>query len=551
MKTLAIHLRLETASHRKRMMGIFRVIGASSPYDIRIISNEDSLCDLLTAANGAERPDGIISGVPYSERAKNTIGTAGIPLVCIGMSENEIIAPLKTTGFVLNDNEGIGQAAADFFLNLGGFRSFAYVPDTRGRTWSVLREQSFSTALAEAGKACAIYKANGPDTAALSDFLATLQRPAAVLAAWDGRAADVIHAARKAALKIPEDISILGVDDDELICEHTTPPLSSVKTNAEGMGEAAARMLLGFLTGKSKTATRIVRCPIISISERRTTGAPAPATSLIERAKAFIDAEATNGIKTEDVARYLKVSRRLLDLRFKQFEDKSVAETIVERKISSVLRLLSDTDLPIKEVFKQSGFSDVPYATKFFKKSAGTTPEIWRRQNAKSSQSSATPSRHRDFRFERLSDIDAGDGAALKQLARDLDPDSTFDLARIRSSIRHGTSSIYVLRRRTVIVASATAVRFSTPTGNHCRIEDVVVDERYRGMGLGRQIMTKTTEALAREGVAGIELTSRPSRIAANALYKSLGFSQRKTNVYALQLQSTRPRVAGAVKRQD
>ena len=86
MKTIAIHLRLETASHRKRMMGIFRHVGANNDWDMRIIPNEDTLCEQIETANPAERPDGIISGVPYSERTRSAIVRSGIPFVGIGMS---------------------------------------------------------------------------------------------------------------------------------------------------------------------------------------------------------------------------------------------------------------------------------------------------------------------------------------------------------------------------------------------------------------------------------------------------------------------------------
>jgi DNA-binding LacI/PurR family transcriptional regulator len=184
------------------MMGIFRRIGATDKFDIRIISNEDSLCDLLTAENSAERPDGIISGVPYSERTKEIIAASGLPFVGIGMSEGDIAARSGNSGFVLNDNEGIGRAAAGHFLSLSGFRSFAYVPDARGRAWSALRGSSFAAALRAAGKNCETYGGDGGDTAQLSAFLASLPRPAAVLAAWDGRAADVIHAAHKARIVV-------------------------------------------------------------------------------------------------------------------------------------------------------------------------------------------------------------------------------------------------------------------------------------------------------------------------------------------------------------
>jgi len=138
----------------------------------------------------------------------------------------------------------------------------------------------------------------------------------------------------------------------------------------------------------------------------------------------------------------------------------------------------------------------------------------------------------RSFRFEQLTAIRPEDVKVLKALVKSLDPSATFDLSSVRADMRSGVTSIFVLRHRSRIVASATAVRFSTPTGKHCRIEDVVVDGRLRGKGLGREIMTLTLEALEKDGVERIELTSRPSRLAANALYQSLGFKLRETNVY-------------------
>ena len=514
------------------MMGIFRRIGATDKFDIRIISNEDSLCDMLTAENSAERPDGIISGVPYSERTKEIIAASGLPFVGIGMSEGDIAARSGNSGFVLNDNEGIGRAAAGHFLSLGGFRSFAYVPDARGRAWSALRGSSFAAALRAAGKNCETYGGDGGDTAALSAFLASLPRPAAVLAAWDGRAADVIHAAHKARIVVPDDIAVLGVDDDKLICEHTTPPLSSVKTDAEGMGEAAAQMMIAFLNGKASRHTMSKTCPILGITERQSTNAPAPASALIDRAMAFIAEEATNGIGPDDVAKFLRVSRRLLDLRFRQFESKSVARMIAEKKMESAMRLLAETDISVKNAFKQSGFGDISHATKLFKKATGASPETWRakRYTAAANGEKCT----RQSGFEQLSDLTSADEADLKRLTGQLAPDAATDFSALRSAIRGSTTSVFVLRRRSRIVASATAVRFSTPTGSHCRIEDVVVDERLRGKGLGRKIMEDTLAALRKAGVAHIELTSHPSRVAARALYRSLGFKPRRTGVFEL-----------------
>ena len=537
MKTLAIHLRLETASHRRRMMGIFRRIGATDKFDIRIIPDEDTLCGMVASENPAGRPDGIISCVPYSGRTKAMLAASGLPFVGIGMSNDDIAGLDGNSGFVMNDNDGIGQAAAEHLLSLGGFRSFAYVPDTRGRAWSALRGSSFAATLRTAGKDCETYGGDGGDTAALSAFLASLPRPAAVMAAWDGRAADVIHAAHKARLAVPDDIAILGVDDDELICEHTAPPLSSVKTDAEGMGEAAAQMMISLLSGKANRHARSKTCPVLGVTERQSTNTPAPAAAMIDRAMAFITAEATNGIGPEEVAKYLRVSRRLLDLRFRQFESKSVSRIIVEKKLESAMRLLAETDISVKNAFAQSGFGDISYATKLFKNTTGASPKTWRSKNSATAANGEASARKSGFLP--LSDLTPTDESDLKRLVGQLSPDAATDFSALRSSIMGGTTSVFVLRRSSRIVASATAVRFSTPTGSHCRIEDVVVDERMRGRGLGREIMEKTLDALRAMNVSHIELTSHPSRVAARALYRSLGFKPRKTGVFELRLSAT------------
>jgi len=528
MKTVAIHLRLETASHRNRMLGIFRQLGADKSWDIRIVQNENDFCGML-APNVDHPLGGIISGIPYSDRVKQAIVASGAHFVGIGMSKKEISTAPGKSGFVLNDNKGIGRTAAKHFLNLGNFRSYAFVPDLRGRPWSHQRGNAFAAALRREGKLCETFRSEGNDAKDLKHFLARLAKPAAVLAAWDGRAADVIHAAREANLKVPEDMSVLGVDDDKLVCEHTLPTLSSIKTDAEGMGEAAAKMLVSLVSGKPEGRTRIrsVRCPILGIVERESTRAPAPATDLIQRARAFIESEYANDIGPDEVARYLKVSRRLLDLRFRQYESKSVTAAITDRRLEHAKALLSDSSIPIKEVFVQAGFGNVSHATKIFREKLGLSPKEWRRIYGRKGRRAASGAL-----AERLADLTESDAEDLRLLSLQLAPDAQFDATAVRRSVRRGNTAIFVICRKSRIVASASAGFFSTPTGSHCRIEDVVVDVRSRGKGLGRCIMADVLAALKEMGVASVELTSRPSRVAANALYQALGFTRRETNVY-------------------
>ena len=381
-----------------------------------------------------------------------------------------------------------------------------------------------------------MYPAAEQDMATLAEFLAKLPKPAAIFAAWDGRGADIIHAAHKANLQMPEDISVLGVDDDDLICEHTIPTLTSIKTDAEGMGENAAKMLDDLINGKGQGSPRTIRCPILGITERSSTHPTSPAANLIKRATAFIDAEATNGATPDDVARYLKISRRLLDLRFRQYESKSVAESITDRKLKNVKQLLAKSRIQIKDVFRRSGFGNIAYATKLFKGTFGMTPEKWRKEQHAAISGAAISAPKRNGQLERLSDISDGDAPMLRKLSLQLSEKSAFDIESLRRSLQHGTTSIFVIRHKAQIIASSSVAFFATPTGSHCRIEDVVVDEKHRGKGLGRKLMSKTIEALRAMNVKQVELTSRPSRTVANELYRSLGFKLRKTNVYEFEL---------------
>ena len=532
MKTVAIHLRPETASHRKRLLGIFKYVGSSGRWDIRLVRSEEELCAQLLAIDGADVPDGIISGIPYDSATKEAIAKSGVPFVGIGAFDAESQFASSRIGFVMNDNYGIGRTAAEHLHSLGDFRSYAYIPDTRGRAWSMLRGDAYRATLEKLGAGCRTFTPQTNEPEELQAFLSRLPKPAAVFAAWDGRAADVIHAAHKARLSVPDYIAVLGVDDDDLICEHTVPQLSSIRTDAEGMGESAAQMLDGIMSGRFRGGGPAIVCrPIIGIAERESTRPPPPATALMRRAIAFIDEHAAMGINADDVARHLKVSRRLLDLRFRQYESQSVSKRIAERKIEESKRLLAGSSISVKNAFARSGFGNVAYATTLFKAMTGKTPEAWRKEKAAVSEGGCAPSP-----FSRLEDVTDADARSLAALSLQLSPAARFDVHALRNAVRQGATLVFVLRRRSRIVASATAVRYSTPTGDHCRIEDVVVDERLRGKGLGRMVMEGALNAMRAMNVRHVELTSRPSRVAARSLYRSLGFTPRKTDVLELEL---------------
>lgn len=134
--------------------------------------------------------------------------------------------------------------------------------------------------------------------------------------------------------------------------------------------------------------------------------------------------------------------------------------------------------------------------------------------------------------FEILDGLTERDAADIRTLVAGLDPSAVFDAAATQEAIKSGCLHLAVYRSSGRIAAAASIVRFRSPTGVHHRIEDVVVHPESRGKGIGRRLMLFVLDTLRSIGAGSVELTSRPSRVAANGLYRSLGFARRETNVY-------------------
>lgn len=373
MKNVVIYLRLEHASHRRRLLGIFRSLEQSTDWSLRIVSSE---ADLMRLMRDDPPPDGIIAYSVEAPESVRAVVESDIPFVGIGINSALRTRRRANVAFVKNDNEQIGREAAEYFLSRGLFRSYAYVATAADEDWCHVRGATFAARLAQAGHRCRRFVPQ-PDEKAFGLFLSALPKPAAVFTAWDGLAADVIRLARIQRIKVPDELSVLGVDNDELICEHTAPLLSSVNPDLEGAGDAAATALKR-LIGRRRARPILVSCPILGIIERGSTAFVSPATALIERAYALIEQDAANRLTPNEIAHRLKVSRRLLDLRFRERERTTVADILAERRLAFAQCMLTKTKRPVKAVFEQAGFRSVAYATRLFKAKTGLTPRAWR-----------------------------------------------------------------------------------------------------------------------------------------------------------------------------
>ena len=368
-RDIAIRINLSNKTGRNFLAGILKRIKDTDDCTIRIASDADDFRRLSASATALIADRSADTGTIQAATA------AGKPVVLL--NDWRFKDHPATLGHIRTDDGEIGFKAADYFMSIGRFRSFGYVPAYAEREWSTKRGRAFAHRLGRKGIACRPFVHDGNDD--LGDWLKALPKPAAVFCAWDAVAADVAFAARKARIRIPTQMVLLGVDNDETYCTYASPQMSSIEFDAENEGRMAVDLLFKMMSARKASTARTVCCGTVKrIVERESTHPPAPAAYLIERATAFIAENATKGIGPKDVAAHLGVSRTLLDLRFREMGSATVGELISEQRLAALSGLLRKSKGSIAQAIKECGFGSVNHAKAVFKKRFGMTMRDWR-----------------------------------------------------------------------------------------------------------------------------------------------------------------------------
>ena len=343
---------------------------------LRMAKDVSETALLKTASRGGF--DGIVTNedtyLDFPDLAKSPTTS----VVVFGTYDPE--APANVV-FVQNDNAAIGRFAAQHLLSLGNFRSFGFVPTEVPHPWSDIRAKAFCDELEKKHKQAQVFDFGGK-SAPLKAWLAKLPKPAAILAACDNAAISVLENCKRAKLAVPEQVSVLGVDNDELLCEFDTPTLSSISPRHQKTGELAAQTLAKMFRGWPENRPRRVVCGLQDIVERESTAALAPATHLIATALDFIRKNATRPLRVDDVVKHLGVSRSLVDLRFREFQGETVNETILRLRLEAVKQRLLSTQMSVGKVAKACGFTDIPHLQVVFKKRFGLPMGQWRQRQS-------------------------------------------------------------------------------------------------------------------------------------------------------------------------
>ena len=290
----------------------------------------------------------------------------------------------KNAFCVTHDSAATARMAAQELLR-GEAKEFAFVPYPERRFWSEERERGFVSALALNGYGCRIFHglhAQSDSTRyqrELRAFIADLPKPCALFAANDQIAAKVLTAAAFVGARVPEELSVVGVDNVTDICEHTHPTLSSVKPDFHRSGCLAALLLEARLRDKANFRGSRHRTfgPLLTV-RRASTRRLAEYDTVVSDALELIRREACSGLSAQDVLKRFPCSRRQAEMRFRKATGRSVLDEIHAVRIELAKQLLTDGSMPLKALSDFCGFDHPNSLRKFFKKQTGKSMTEWR-----------------------------------------------------------------------------------------------------------------------------------------------------------------------------
>lgn len=328
--------------------------------------------------------DGVITLFRTRRQARRILATR-LPVVDLDFTLPDLVP-----WGVCNDEAGVARAAAEHLLSRG-LRHFAFVGwdavDDGISVWETQRRDVFADVVKRAGFEAVIYawprrrvdRARGREQKALARWLKSLPRPVGIMASNDQRARHVIEAARLAGLRVPDDLAVIGVDDDETLCELSTPSISSVALNTDQIGFKGAEVLDQLMQGK-KVARSPVFVPPLGVIARKSTDLLAMADPIVVAAVRFMEANLSAPIRVADALRAVQVSRKTLEVRFAKSLGRTPHEELQRRRLEKVKLLLQQTAWPLKQIARAAGFTYVEHLHLMFRRAVGTTPAKFRAQ---------------------------------------------------------------------------------------------------------------------------------------------------------------------------
>jgi len=328
--------------------------------------------------------DGIIARIE-NPRLMQHLQRIGVPTV-------DLFEPVDSSGFpsILTNDQTVARLAADHLIEQG-FKRFAYC-GLFGVISSDQRSACFAEYLASKGHEVIVYdNKRHAGTAFISNseefelrcenvaaWIASLPRPVGLMACNDVRAHQILMACAGLDIAVPEEVAVIGVDNDEVVCELAWPPLTSIELNPEKVGFEAASLLDRLMRGVQPPCQPALVEPACLLP-RQSTDIIATTDAEVAAAIHFIRKHACDGIQVEDVIKHLSISRSTLERRFARVLKRSPKREIVNTQLLQVKQLLARTDYSLAHIAKITGFKYVESMCCVFKRTTGRTPGQYRR----------------------------------------------------------------------------------------------------------------------------------------------------------------------------
>ena len=383
-RRVVVALRMAGIAGQDKLNGIFDYLSAGRRWQLIIYRTRQEFSAETVRHELARKADGFIVGIPGADDALSELAGSSVPTVVMNVSGGGIEQRRKNIAFVKSDSEAVGREAAHALLRQGVYKSYGYAGYRTDDNWSRERGTAFRDALDAAGFVGRMfdvthYADNVEDKATILEWLRALPKPCGVLAACDDRAFEILDVCREGDIKVPAEVGVLGVNNDPILCENTEPRLSSVQPDFIGEGRLAAELLeLMMSGGQIAPGKRLRKVGIRAIVHRETTVAQSEAGKFVQKVLAYISREAVKGIGVEDVARRFKVSRSLLELRFRELQRESVYEAMLRIRLDEVKRRLRQTDDSIAAITAACGWQNPTPPKMLFKRRFGISMRDYR-----------------------------------------------------------------------------------------------------------------------------------------------------------------------------
>ncbi len=380
-----IMLVLPLANHlnRRLLNGFLEYARENGPWQVNILPGDDP--SAVCAAARDWNPD-VVAVLQEEDGGALDLRTLKIPSVFVNPIARTVL-PRKAPYTVLRrDYFQIGHTAAMHFLDRN-YANFAFAGGTRNIYRVREMEEGFISAVREAGRTFIPYpppsaqerRNFGVEEPRLVAWLASLPKPTAIFTPHDMRAKQVLNACLAVGIRVPEDAGVLGMGNDQALCEFSIPPISSVDIYPERVGRRAARLVDDLTKGRAVPKSETVQ--FASAVIRHSTDSRLIDDPLVARAMEHIDrnlSSQTYGI--DAIAHDLHVSRRTLEIRTRRTLGRPLGAEISATRLARASSMLLATDLPVSEIANRVGFCDTSYFVLRFKRHYGVTPAVWRKR---------------------------------------------------------------------------------------------------------------------------------------------------------------------------